>query len=105
MTTTVGLRDGRTLAYREYGDAAGAVVVHCHGGLVCGLDAAPFHATAQELGLRIIAPDRPGLGESSAALGRATGDWAADVEDLLTALAVERASVLGWSMGGQYALA
>jgi pimeloyl-ACP methyl ester carboxylesterase len=96
---------GRLLAYREYGDRAGAVVVNCHGGLSCGIDVASFDAVARELGLRIVSPDRPGIGGSTAAPGRTTGGWAADVRALLDALDVERAALLGWSMGGQYALA
>lgn len=102
---TVRLPDGRTLGYRSYGAPDGPVMINCHGGLVCGLDVAPFDAIAGDLGLRIVSPDRPGLGASSAAPGRTTGGWAADVRALLDALDVDRASVFGWSMGGQYALA
>ncbi len=102
---SIDLGDGRVLGFREYGSPAGHVIVNCHGGLVCGLDAAPFDATARDLGVRIVSPDRPGLCASGAAPGRTTGDWAADVRALLDALSIERAAVLGWSMGGQYALA
>lgn len=102
---TLRLADGRTLGYRSYGAPDGPVVVNCHGGLVCGLDVAPFDAVARDLGLRILSPDRPGLGASTTAPGRATGDWAADVRALLDAVDADRVFVLGWSMGGQYALA
>jgi pimeloyl-ACP methyl ester carboxylesterase len=102
---TVTLRDGRTLGYREYGDPNGAPVVNCHGGTVCGLDVAPFADVARELGLRLVSPDRPGLVASSPAPGRTTADWSDDVEDLATALGLEQFGALGWSMGGQYALA
>jgi pimeloyl-ACP methyl ester carboxylesterase len=101
----VDLGGGRQLGYREYGAPDGAVVVNCHGGLLCGLDVAPFDATARDLGLRLVSPDRPGLGRSSAVPGRCTGDWPADVRLLLERLGVEQAAILGWSMGGQYALA
>src|SRR3954454_8826569 len=103
--TTIELDGGRALAVREYGDPAGRVVVNCHGGLLCGLDVAPFDGPARALGIRLVSPDRPGLGDSGAADGRCTIDWAADVRGLLDALAIERVAVLGWSMGGQYALA
>jgi pimeloyl-ACP methyl ester carboxylesterase len=99
------LPDGRKLAYRAYGNPDGRVVVNCHGGLVCGLDVAPFDAAARELGVCIVSPDRPGIGASSPAPGRSTAGWADDVRALLDRFDVERASVLGWSMGGQYALA
>ncbi len=103
--TTIQLDDRRALAYREYGDPDGHAVVNCHGGLLCGLDVAPFDETARELGLRIVSPDRPGLGRSDPAPGRSTADWARDVGQLIDALGIERCAMFGWSMGGQYALA
>jgi pimeloyl-ACP methyl ester carboxylesterase len=102
---SVDIGNGRRLGYREFGDPAGRPIVNCHGGLVSGLDIAAFHDAARAIGVRIISPDRPGLGSSSPAPGRTTADWAGDVAALLDVLAVERAAVLGWSMGGQYALA
>ena len=104
-TRTVTLRDGRALRFREYGDPDGTPVLNCHGGLLCGLDVAPYDATARDLGLRLVSPDRPGLASSAPAPGRTTADWADDVEDLATALGLDQFGVLGWSMGGQYALA
>lgn len=102
---TITLTDGRALAYREYGDPDGAPVVNCHGGLLCGLDVAPFADAARALGLRLISPDRPGIGASGSSPARTTADWADDVHALLDALGIGRAAVFGWSMGGQYALA
>ena len=102
---TIELDGGRSLGYREYGSPDGTPVVNCHGGLLCGLDVAAFDDTASDLGVRIVSPDRPGIGRSGAKLHRSTGDWADDVAALLDALAIDRAAVLGWSMGGQYALA
>jgi pimeloyl-ACP methyl ester carboxylesterase len=102
---TIQVSDGRMLGLHEFGDPDGAAVVNCHGGLLSGLDVAPFDAAARRLGLRIVSPDRPGLGASSPRPGRTTGDWAADVRALLDALEIPSAAVLGWSMGGQYALA
>jgi pimeloyl-ACP methyl ester carboxylesterase len=72
---------------------------------VSGLDVAPYDAAARQLGVRIISPNRPGMGGSSPQPGRTTLDWARDVGALLNGLGLPRASVLGWSMGGQYALA
>ena len=96
---------GRILGYREFGDPNGRPVVNCHGGLLCGLDVAPFEPAARALGVRIVSPDRPGIGLSGPLPGRGTLDWAKDVRALLDALDIPRAAVLGWSMGGQYALA
>lgn len=102
---TVGVAPGRVLGYREYGDPTGLPVVSCHGGLVSGLDVAPLDMAARAAGVRILSPDRPGIGRSGPAPGRCTADWASDVRALLDSVGIERAAVLGWSMGGQYALA
>jgi pimeloyl-ACP methyl ester carboxylesterase len=104
-TLLAPLPHGRRLAYREYGHPDGAPVVNCHGGLLCGLDAAGYDIAAREAGVRILSPDRPGLGDSTPAPGRTTADWAADVAGLLDHLGIDRVAMLGWSMGGQYALA
>lgn len=101
----IALPDGRTLTYREYGDPAGAPLVNCHGGLICGLDIGPADAAARNLGVRIVSPDRPGVGSSTPKPGRTTGDWADDVSALAHHLSIDRFAVIGWSMGGQYAAA
>jgi len=102
---SITLADGRALAYREYGDPEGSPVVNCHGGLLSGLDVAPFDDAARALGLRLVSPDRPGIGASASSPDRTTADWAADVRGLLDGLGIDRAAAFGWSMGGQYALA
>ena len=102
---TIPVGNRRVLAYREFGKPDGRAVVYCHGGFMSGLDLAPWDHAASEAGVRLVAPARPGLDGSSPAPGRTTADWADDVDALLDGLAIERASVLGWSMGGQYALA
>lgn len=99
------LTDGRLLSYREYGAADGFPVINCHGGLLCGSDIAPAHGAAETLGLRLISPDRPGIGYSTVAPGRTTGSWAADVTQLLDHLQLRDVAAYGWSLGGQYALA
>lgn len=102
---TITLSDGRQLGFREFGDPAGYPLLWCHGGLVCGLDAAPFDGPAKALGLRVLAPDRPGIGLSSLQPGRGLLGWADDVRELADRLGLERFAVAGWSMGGPYALA
>lgn len=99
------LPDGRVIAVAEYGDPDGVPVVNCHGGLLCRHDIASAHDAARELGIRIISPDRPGVGRSDPLPGRALTDWPADVAALTASLGIDRFAVLGWSMGGQYALA
>ncbi|WP_099041195.1 alpha/beta fold hydrolase [Mycobacterium neglectum] len=101
----VRLRDGRSMAYAEYGAPNGFVIVNAHGGLACRLDVAAADEVAAVAGVRLISPDRPGVGRSDPDPGRTTLRWAHDVEELLDRIGVERFAVMGWSMGGQYAAA
>lgn len=99
------LRDGRSMAYAQYGTPDGFPVVNAHGGLACCLDVASADPVATECGIRLISPDRPGVGMSDPQPGRTVLDWAHDVGELLDHLDVDRFAVMGWSMGGQYAAA
>jgi len=101
----VRLTDGRSMSYAQYGDPDGFPVVNAHGGLACRLDVAAADAVAAEAGVRLISPDRPGVGRSDPQPGRTVGDWARDVAELVDLIGVDRFAVLGWSMGGQYAAA
>src|SRR6185437_8075557 len=100
-----GLRDGRTLSYAEYGEPGGFPVVSAHGGLACRLDVQSAAAVAEQCGVRLIAPDRPGVGRSDPKPGRTILDWAGDVAELLGTLGIARFAAMGWSLGGQYAAA
>ena len=65
----------------------------------------PDDSIAAELGVRLLAVERPGCGLSDRARRRTLADWARDVEELADALELERFAVLGWSAGGPHALA
>lgn len=101
----VRLRDGRTMCYAQYGASDGVVVVNAHGGLSCRLDVAAADRHAHAAGVRLISPDRPGVGRSDPRPGRTIAAWADDVAELLDLLGVERFAAMGWSMGGPYAAA
>ena len=101
----VVLPDGRRLVYADWGDPAGRPVLYLHGGLSCRLDIAFGDDAARPCGVRLIAPDRPGIGGSDRARGRTVASWAADAAALADRLGVERFAVLGWSAGGPFALA
>ena len=99
------LADDRNLAYAEYGDPEGRPVLMVHGNpgsrLFWGrLPGAPFRP-----GLRLIVPDRPGVGLSDFSAGRTVADWPDDVESLLNSLGIKRIDLFGASAGGPYALA
>jgi pimeloyl-ACP methyl ester carboxylesterase len=69
------------------------------------LDAAPAHQAALAKGVRLISPDRPGMGLSTYQAGRRLLDWPRDVRELTDSLGIERFAVMGWSAGGAYAAA
>jgi pimeloyl-ACP methyl ester carboxylesterase len=99
------LADGRRLTWSELGAADGTPVLSCHGGLVCRFDVEPCADGFADAGLRVVSPDRPGIGRSTRAPGRSTVDWVEDARQLLDVLELDRALVVGWSLGAQYAAA
>jgi pimeloyl-ACP methyl ester carboxylesterase len=100
------LPSGRTIGYAIYGDPDGTTVLNCHGGLVSGHDVQPGDRDARALGLRIVSPDRPGVGRTDRLTGHGMIPWVrADLIALLEHLQVDSFAVMGWSEGGQYALA
>jgi pimeloyl-ACP methyl ester carboxylesterase len=100
----IRLADGRRLGYAETGDAHGRPVLFFHGfgttRVIC-----PPDESARELGIRLIALDRPGIGLSDRSPGRRLLDWPADVAELAERLSLASFDVVGWSGGGPYALA
>jgi pimeloyl-ACP methyl ester carboxylesterase len=105
VTEFVTMPDGRDLAYEVYGDPEGTPVLSFHGGLSSRLDAAPAHEAARDLGIRLISPDRPGIGLSTYQPDRRLLDWPDDIAALTDALGLDRFAVMGWSCGGPYAAA
>lgn len=99
------LADGRTMTWAEFGAPDGVPVLNCHGGLLCRFDVEPCAVEFAEAGLRVVSPDRPGVGGSDRKPGRSTHDWVDDARELLDSLEIERCAVMGWSLGGQYAAA
>ncbi len=101
----VRLPDGRALGYAEYGDPAGEPVFYFHGWPSSRYQGKLVHELAAERGLRIIAPDRPGVGLSDPLPGRGFGSWPQDVAHCADALGIGRFRLYGVSGGGPYALA
>jgi pimeloyl-ACP methyl ester carboxylesterase len=101
---TIVLRDGRALAYAEWGDLVGCPVVLLHGTPGSRLLCPDEEATAAA-GVRLITIDRAGYGRSDPHPGRTLLDWPDDVLELLDALDLPSCPVLGWSGGGPNALA
>ncbi len=103
----VTLGDGRLMSYAESGDPEGVPVVHLHGVLGCRLEiAAPaIDLAARRVGVRLLAPDRPGIGLSDPKPGRTVLDWPLDLLGFAEALGLSRFSLIGWGGASPFVLA
>jgi pimeloyl-ACP methyl ester carboxylesterase len=99
------LDDGRSLEYAEYGDPLGRPVFFLHGYFGSYHQASLAHQGGIEQGIRIIAPNRPGIGKSTPCPFDAMTDYAGDVGQLADHLHLEKFGVIGASGGGCFALA
>lgn len=105
MLKKVILKDGRTLAYEEFGDPDGRPLFLFHGWPSSRLSGAHANKAAKILKLRIICPDRPGFGYSTYKPNRKLLDWPNDVIELADHLKINKFSIIGGSGGGPYAAA
>ena len=96
------LKDGRDLAYAEYGDVKGIPVFYAHGGPGSHLEGQFFHEEAANYGYRFIATDRPGMGDSTYLENRKLLDYPSDISELADALGIDKFGVMGWSGGGAH---
>lgn len=103
--TIVDLPDGRSLSYAEHGDPDGVPVVFFHGTPGSHVEGGLLHDAACRLGVRILSPDRPGMGDSTYQSGRTLLDWPRDVAAFAEIVGIDRLRIIGYSGGGPYALA
>ena len=101
----ITLSDGRALGFDDFGDRHGTPVLFFHGFGSSRVVRHPDDDIATELGARVIAVDRPGIGISTRQPNRRVTDFPRDIAELLDILGVERCAVVAWSGGGPYALA
>lgn len=96
------LRDGRTLAWHEWGAPDGIPVLRLQ-----GTPGSRFarHPIWERLGVRVIMADRPGFGASTRMPGRGLASVADDLAELLDHLGLARVPVSGQSGGGPHVLA
>jgi pimeloyl-ACP methyl ester carboxylesterase len=105
---TVRAADGLVTGYYEFGDPHGRPVIAMHGTPNCGAGFAWADAPARERGLRVLAPDRPGVGDSDRRRldhPVTVADYAGPLRAFADALQLDSFLVLGYSGGGPYALA
>ncbi|KAL1999035.1 hypothetical protein VTN02DRAFT_5163 [Thermoascus thermophilus] len=98
---------GRTIAFSEVGDPKGHAVICCLGMGLTRYLMAFYDELARTQKLRLITPDRPGVGESEPCMdGSGTPlNWPDDVAIICNSLRVTKFSILAHSAGAIYALA
>ncbi len=97
--------DGRHLSTQTYGDPDGKPVFLLHGTPGSRLGPHPRGTVLHRLGVRLIAFDRPGYGDSDRFQGRRVADAATDVLAIADAFGLDKFAVVGRSGGGPHALA
>jgi pimeloyl-ACP methyl ester carboxylesterase len=107
MTTDniIMVGDGRKLEVREYGDRGGHPAFFFHGLIGSHHQASYVSEQAKRARLRIIAPNRPGVGRSEFVVRKTPLDVVSDVEDVAKELRLGEFSVIGISGGAPYTLA
>lgn len=103
LSQSFRLPDGRTLTYAEYGAPNGKPVLYFHGLAGSRLEPAVLdNNDLQKAGIRMIACDRPGLGDLDFQPGRGFSHWPADMVVFADRLGLDKFAVLGVSGGGGY---
>ncbi|EMD0828339.1 alpha/beta hydrolase [Morganella morganii] len=98
------LPDGRRFSWYDSGPETGIPVVFCTGAGMSGSAGFGIPYLADN-NIRLITPDRPGLGDSSPDAGKSLKSFAADVTFLIQSLDYTRFSTAGFSQGAVYAMA
>ncbi|MGI5132041.1 alpha/beta fold hydrolase [Pseudonocardia sp. CA-107938] len=96
---------GRRVAVAEYGDPEGRPVFLLHGTPASRLGNDFADAPARERGIRVLCPDRGGIGRSDPVPGRTVAGYAGELVELADALGIDEFAVIGYSGGGPFAVA
>jgi pimeloyl-ACP methyl ester carboxylesterase len=97
--------DGTVVAFQLAGDPGGVPLLLCHGLADSRRSARLLERAAIDVGVLVIAPDRPGVGLSDWRRLERLSEWVDDAAIVLDALGRERVGVLGISGGGPFAAA
>jgi pimeloyl-ACP methyl ester carboxylesterase len=101
----VRMADGRSLAYRLYGPADGRPVLVFHGGIGASLLPPGTEKACHEMGLRMVAPERAGVGHSDGLARHSLEAVARDMAAFTVELGLNPVQYLAINSGGQAALA
>lgn len=93
------------IAVEAAGAQGAAPVLFCHGFADSRLSVHLFAQAARDLGVRLVAPDRPGIGGTDPRSLRRVADWVEDAVLVLDTLGTGSAALLGVSAGGPFAAA
>ncbi len=96
------LKNGLTLGYAEHGDPQGVPMFYFHGWPSARVQGGLMDAVAKKYGLRLISPDRPGIGLSDYQPNRRLADWPELMEQLAAHVGAKKFHLMGWSGGGPY---
>lgn len=100
------LVDGRTLSYSLYGSSnVTTTIFYFHSFPSSRLEGKLWHAAAEKLDVRLVVPDRPGMGNSTFQVSRTILDWPNDILALADHLRTNQFYIMGMSGGGPYTLA
>src|SRR5260370_5197156 len=94
--------DGSVIAVEVAGEQGAAPVLLCHGLADSRLSVHLFTQAARELGLRIMVPDRPGVGGTDPRRLRRLADSSEEAALVLAGLPARPAWVLCHSAGGPF---
>jgi pimeloyl-ACP methyl ester carboxylesterase len=101
----LALRDGRTLAWKEYGPADGCPILQFQGTPGSRYSRHAHEDVYELLGVRLLVFDRPGYGASDRLPGRGIAVVADDAAELLDHLGLDAVHTGGGSGGGPHVLA
>ncbi len=99
------LKDKRKLQYIILGNEEGVPLFFFHGWPGSRLFLLPVLEEIKSLNVKVICPDRPGMGLSDFKKNRTLLDFADDVKQLADYLNIDQFSVFGHSAGGPYTIA
>ena len=97
--------DGRVVAWTESGRTDGRALLRVPGTPGSRYSLPADRSTWMELGLRVIAVERPGFGVSTRLPGRGFAEHADDLAAVLDVLGIDRLPVIGGSGGAPHVLA
>lgn len=105
ISNMLQLHDNRQLGFACYGNPEDKPILFFHGAPGSRREHHPDLRILEQLGIRLIIPDRPGYGLSDPDPNRSMISWAKDISTLLDHLGIRPCPFLGYSGGGPYAMA